>query len=45
VSGHYMFGELGCVESVLVAQYYIMKELEEYNDMQTMIQQYKKYYK
>lgn len=45
VSGHYMFGELGCVESVLVAQYYIMKELEEYNDMQSMIQQYKKYYK
>ena len=45
VSGHYMFGELGCVESVLIAQYYIMKELEEYNDMDTMIQQYKKYYK
>lgn len=45
VSGHYMFGELWCVESVLIAQYYIMKELESYNDMQSMIHEYKKYYK
>lgn len=45
VSGHYMFGELWCVESVLIAQYYIMKELESYNDIQSMINQYKKYYK
>lgn len=45
VSGHYMFWELWCVESVLIAQYYIMKELESYNDMQSMINQYKKYYK
>jgi phosphomannomutase len=45
VSGHYMFWELGCVESVLIAQYYIMKELENYNDMDAMIMQYQKYYK
>jgi phosphomannomutase len=45
VSGHYMFGELGCVESVLITQYYVMKELENYNDMDTMISRYQKYYK
>ncbi len=45
VSGHYMFGEIWCVESILIAQYYVMKELESYNNIQSLIDQYKKYYK
>lgn len=45
VSGHYMFWEIGCVESILMAQYYIMKESESYNSFDAMIQEYKKYYK
>lgn len=45
VSGHYMFGELEGSESVLLAQYYIMKALENYNNFDEMIQKYKKYHK
>lgn len=40
-----MFGEIGSVESILLAQYYIMKESENYNNFNDMIQEYKKYYK
>ncbi len=45
VSGHYMFQEVGYVESILLSQYYIMKALENYNNFDDMIQEYNKYYK
>ena len=45
VSGHYMFKEFWYVENVLLTQYYVMKELENYNNFDEMVQQYKKYYK
>jgi len=45
VSGHYMFQEVWYVESVLLAQYYVMKALENYNNFDDMIQEYNKYYK
>jgi phosphomannomutase len=45
VSWHYMFGELWSVESVLLAQYYVMKAIENHNSFDDLVKKYEKYYK
>ncbi len=45
VSGHFLFWEVGWYELPLLALYYVMKELEEYNSFGDMIAHYAKYYR
>ena len=44
VSAHYMFGTIGWYELVLLALYYVMKELEKHSSFSAMIQSFTRYY-
>jgi len=44
-SGHYMFGEIWWYEMPLLALYYVLLELEEYENFDNMIDSFEKYYK
>lgn len=45
VSGHYMFKEIWGYELPLLALYYVLLELEEYNSFKEMTEKYTKYFK
>ena len=45
VSGHYMFKEIGGYELPLLALYYVMLELEDFEDFTSMVKNYTKYFK
>ncbi len=45
ISGHYMFGEFGGMEFVLLALYYIMKEAENHQSFDAMLDAYETYHK
>lgn len=45
VSGHFLFGEIGWYEMSLLALYYVIKELESYNNINDMIANYTRYYR
>lgn len=44
-SGHYMFGEVGWYEMPLLALYYVLLELENYENFDKMIDSFQKYFK
>ena len=44
-SGHYMFGEIWWYEMPLLALYYVLLELEEYNNFDEMITSFERYFK
>lgn len=45
VSGHYMFKEIWWYELPLLALYYVLLELEEFDNFTKMVQKYTKYFK